>query len=79
MQVSVVDGELSPALLSKYQVVVLIDTPLEKQLELNDFSHSKVYFILTSFHCLPSQPANNEVLYALVLRFLLARIRAYAS
>jgi hypothetical protein len=38
----VVNGELSPALLSKYQVVVLIDTPLEKQLELNDFCHSKV-------------------------------------
>jgi hypothetical protein len=58
VQVSVVDGELSPALLSKYQVVVLIDTPLEKQLELNDFCHSKVQFILLSMHCLTCQQSN---------------------
>jgi len=41
-QVSVSTGQLEPALLSQYQVVVMIDAPLELQLEVNDFCHSKV-------------------------------------
>lgn len=44
--VRVLEEELSRDVLSRYQVVVLTDTPLSKQLEINDYTHgSTTHFI----------------------------------
>ncbi|CAG8616484.1 11157_t:CDS:10, partial [Paraglomus occultum] len=46
--VSVLEDELTPNNLHSFQVVVLTDTPLKKQLEINDYTHANgIHFIAT--------------------------------
>ncbi|CAJ0755253.1 721_t:CDS:10 [Entrophospora sp. SA101] len=46
--VSVLDGELTNDKIKNFQVVVLTETPLKKQLEINDFTHANgICFIST--------------------------------
>jgi hypothetical protein len=44
-QVSCTEEELGTELVGRFQVVVLIDVPLELQLEVDDFCHAQVQFL----------------------------------
>ena len=71
LQVSVADGALGPALLAGFQVVVMIDAPLEVQLEVNEFCHSKVsnneHFLHSSYLVPSAQGLRDQSLLAEVV------------